>query len=75
MNISRKPLRNHGPQLARSANATVPGIRVLSRPRREVLPSRPRQDSSPSPSLESTSRGQPDRQDRRDHEEQERIAE
>ena len=56
-NISRKPARNHGPQLARSANATGPGIRVRSRPRREVLPSWPRQDISPSPSLESTSAG------------------
>jgi hypothetical protein len=56
-NISKNPLRNHGPQLARSANATGPGIRVRSRPRRDLLPSRPRQDSSPSPSLESTAGG------------------
>ena len=56
-NISRKPLRNHGPALARSANATEPGMRVRRRPRRVVLPSWPRQDISPSPSLESTSAG------------------
>ena len=57
MNISRKPVMNHGPQLARRANATEAGILVRRRPRGEVLPSTPRQDSSPSPSLESTSLG------------------
>jgi hypothetical protein len=55
--MSRNPERNHGPQLARRANATEPGTRVRLRPRREVLPSWPRHDISPSPSLESTAAG------------------
>ncbi len=56
-NISRKPVRNQGPRLARRANATELGIRVCSRPRREVPPLSPRIRSTPSPSLESTSAG------------------
>ena len=56
-NMSRNPVRNHGPQLARSANATGPGIRVRIRPRLELLPSSPRRVSWPSPALESTSAG------------------
>ena len=49
-------------------------MRVRRRPRREVLPSWPRQDISPSPSLESTSAGQPDRADGGDDEQRGRVA-
>ena len=54
MNMVRKPVSQRGPQLARSANATAPGMRIFLRP---VPPSSPRSTSVPSPLLESTLSG------------------
>ena len=73
MNMVRKPDSHRGPQLARSANATVPGMRIRGRP-----PARPgRADAATACVLAGVGVdpcGQPDRPDRRQHEQHERVA-
>ena len=55
MNIVRKPESQRGPQLARSANATVPGMRIRGRPLRDLV--EPISTASSSPASESTRAG------------------
>ncbi len=54
MNIVRKPENHRGPQLARSANATAPGMRVRGRRPVRTSSVEPVSTISPSPWLEST---------------------
>ena len=59
MNMVRKPESHRGPQLARRANATAPGIRARARPPalRPVAEAPGMSTSVPSPTLESTFAG------------------
>jgi hypothetical protein len=55
MNMVRKPESQRGPQLARRANETVPGIRTRRRPLRNFA--EPISTASSSPASESTRAG------------------
>ena len=55
MNIVRKPESQRGPQLARRAKDTVPGIRIRGRPLRDLV--EPISTASSSPASESTRAG------------------
>ena len=57
MNMVRKPESQRGPQLARSANATAPGMRVRGRRPVRTASVEPLSTSSPSPWLASTCSG------------------
>ena len=72
MNIVRKPVSQRGPQLARSANATAPGIRIRL-PARAVLGVAAQHQRALAAAGVDLGR-EPDRTDRGDDEEHERVA-